>query len=79
MVPVGQQLVEADQIFMGDIGERAKLALEPVEVSALGLAQHLEGHAGGPLSIEGFVDDPEPALAQLPSELETLGAGEGDR
>jgi hypothetical protein len=38
----GVELVQRDQVGMDDVGERAELALEPIQIAARGRAQLLE-------------------------------------
>ncbi len=79
MLTIGQQLIQSDQVFVRDVGQRAELALEAVEVRPFGLAEYLEGDTGRTFAVEGFVDDTEPAFAETPNQLEALGAGEDSR
>src|SRR5687768_6520157 len=73
---VGEQLVESDQIRVGDIGKSPELPLEAVQVRPLRMTQELQSDADRAFAIEGFVHDPEATLPQLANQLEPVGAGE---
>ena len=58
---------------MDDVGEAAELALEPIEVRARRLAQHLERDLGAALSIVREIHHAEVARGELATDLEAIG------
>jgi hypothetical protein len=55
---------------VADVGERAELPLEPVEVAAVGVAQQLERDVAAEPAVERAVDDARPAGAQRAADRE---------
>jgi hypothetical protein len=79
---VVEQLAEAHEVAMRDVGERAKLVLEALDSVAVGRAQRLQGYFRFPLAIEHLVDDAHPAGAEHALDLEArrpleVGSGLG--
>ncbi len=75
-LPFGQQLVEAHQVRMADVGQGAEALLEAVERLGASGAQHLERHQALLPPVERLVDHPEGAGAEPPLDEEPRGAGE---
>src|ERR1039457_2219722 len=73
LMAVRQQLVQSGQVGMRDVGQRAKLVLQPVKSLFTGPAQRFQRDDAVPLEIERLVNDPERALSQPAFELETRG------
>ena len=61
---------------MGQIGERAKLALEAIERGRIGGVQELESNGRAAFAVEDFVDGAEPALPEPSAKLEPRRAAE---
>ena len=70
---LADEIVEADDVGMAHVGERAKLLLEAIEAGGVELAQRLQRHAHVALVVVGLVDEPFAAFAELADQLETLG------
>ena len=59
---------------MRNIGERAKLAFETIDMGGLGAGQSFEGDNLIHLAVMRFVDDAHAARTQTPAQGEALGA-----
>lgn len=71
-----QQLVERDQVRVGEVRQGAEFPLKTIEVGRVRRAQHLERHHGATLPIVGLVDDAEAARAEPPEDPEPIVSGE---
>ena len=71
---------------MADVGRRAKLTFEPVQLGPVHLGQHFQSHPVAPQHVDRLEDDPHAAPPQLadqpivaePSGRKGLGAGGRD-
>ena len=80
-VCLAEQLIERDQIVMGQIRERPELTLETVKSRRIGGVQNFECDGHAVLPVECFVNGPEPSLTQTAPQLESrrlrkAGAGQ---
>src|SRR5512132_4138913 len=57
---------------MRDIGERAKLAFEAIDVIGLGATERLQGHGFVDATIVSFVDHAHAARAQFSAQAESF-------
>src|SRR6185436_13210104 len=73
---VGHELIELHEIGMGDVGERAELALEAVQRLGREMPERLQRNPRVPLNIANFVDHAEAALSETVLNDETLGSTE---
>jgi hypothetical protein len=73
---VGDEVVEADEVVVADVGEGPELALEPVERLGVVGAQGLEGDAGAGGLVEDLVDDAVAAGAEATHDGVAGGARE---
>ncbi len=64
---------------MDDVGEKAKLALEPVQHGGVEPLQRLQCDRCAALLVERLVDDAHPPDAQLASNIEPLALGDHPR
>ena len=71
---VGDQLVEAHEVRVADVGQRPELLLEEKQASGSCLMGGLEGHDLLPLPVVHFVDRPERARTETASVDETGGS-----
>ena len=67
---LGEQRVQADEVVVRDVGERAELSLEAVQRARAHAEQGLERDDLTSLVIERLVDDPHPARAEPPADRE---------
>ncbi len=67
--PVRDQLVEAHQVGMGDIGDAAELALEALQRRRSEPLHRLQGHNLTTRPVESAVDDSHAAMAYLAQDL----------
>ena len=65
-----EELVEREEVFVGELGERTELDFEAVDTGRVDVAQSLEGHAGLAFAIEGFVDDAHSSRAEAAQDGE---------
>jgi hypothetical protein len=76
---VGRQLVQADQVRVHEVRDRAELALEALHVGGEATAlrlERLEREATAELDVLDLVHDPEAALPQARKHAIARGAGE---
>ena len=66
VLAVGDQLIERDEMGMGDAQEGAKLLLEAEDRGGAGPAHHLEGDRAAALAVVRAEDDTHPAAAEPP-------------
>ena len=76
VVVVGDQLVEAHEVLVDDVGERAKLALEAVERARVEPGERLQRDARLTLAISRLVDDAARPCAEPPHDLVSCVTGE---
>jgi hypothetical protein len=69
LVVVGHELVEGDEVVVGDAGGRTELVLEAVEAAGLERAERLEGDAAAAFAVEGGVDDAHAAGPELADQV----------
>ena len=69
------ELVQRHEVRVKDVGQAPELALEPIEVRAGRLAQHLECDLGPALLIVGEIDDAEVAGGELAIDHEPVSPG----
>ena len=60
--------MQADQIGMADVGGRAELTLEAVQLCPIHLRQHLEGRPVAAVYVHRLEDDPHPPAAELANQ-----------
>ena len=75
-VLIGNQLVEGDQVRVGDVGEGAKLVLEPVEPGGIESLQRLQGDFAPMGEVPGAIHHPHRPRADPRHDLETSGPAE---
>src|ERR1035438_5969478 len=68
------ELVEAHEVLVMDVGESPELLLEAVERARAEVEQGLEGDGMPALAIEGLVDDSHPAFAYAAHDAVSLVA-----
>ncbi len=76
LVLLREELVERDEVPVGDVRERSKLVLEPVERVGLGAPQCLHRDHAPALAVVRAIDDPEASGAQTTFDREPLGSPE---
>jgi hypothetical protein len=79
IVPVGVELVQANQVGVGHPGQRPELVLEPVGSRGRRSDQRLEGQPHLTLAIEGNEDGTEATAADLALDDEALRYAMGRR
>jgi hypothetical protein len=62
--------VQRNQVGVADVGERAKLVLEPIELARVGTAHDLERHHLVANRVVSLVDDAHAPRAQAPRDRE---------
>ena len=77
LVRFGQELIERDQVAVGQSAQRAKFLFEPVDIIRTRPAQHLEGDERVELAVERLIDRPKAAGPQAPAHLKAGIAGKG--
>ncbi len=70
----GDELVEVDEIAVGDVGEGAEFLLEAIKGRGAEVKERLEGDLLAPLAVERLVDDAHAAFAEAPGDLVTRRA-----
>ena len=76
LVAGGYQLVEADQVRVAHVRQRAKLLLQAVDAGGVDPRQRLERDALATLLVERLIHDAHPSGAQPPLDGEALGSPE---
>jgi hypothetical protein len=61
---------------VAEVGELAKLVLEPIYGDGVAVRDGLERNSGSPLEVQGLVHDPHTALTELALDHIALGAGQ---
>jgi hypothetical protein len=69
IVGVGDQLVEAHEVLVDDVGERAKLALEAIKSARIEPGEGLQRDTRLPLAVPRFVDDAARSRAESAHDL----------
>jgi hypothetical protein len=75
-ISLGNELVQLHEIAMGDVGQRAELALEPQQRVRRIVAQCLDGDRGVPNAIKCLVHHAKGPRPDAPSDLEPGAADE---
>ena len=73
---VAHEIVEVDEVRVAEVRQRAKLALEPVEVLAIAGLERLQRDAVASMPVLRLVDDAHSALAEPANQLEPFVARE---